>query len=48
MATERIPQYEIDAIVRTFLPDIKSFFETEKYKKEFEKWINKKHNIDKL
>ena len=42
MATEKMPQYEIDAIVRTFLPSIKEFFENEKYKKEFEEWKNLK------
>lgn len=43
MATEKIPQHEIDAIVRTFLPDIKSFFENENYKEEFEKWKKAKN-----
>lgn len=42
MAAEKIPQYEIDAIVRTFLPNIKSFFENENYRKEFEKWKSSK------
>ena len=42
MATEKIPQYEIDSLVRTFLPSIKSFFENENYKKEFEEWKNLK------
>ncbi|MDE6722871.1 MAG: hypothetical protein K2J55_01610 [Eubacterium sp.] len=44
MAAEKIPQYEIDASVRTFLPDIKSFFENEKYKEEFESWKRSKDN----
>ncbi|MCM1284765.1 MAG: hypothetical protein NC213_09150 [Acetobacter sp.] len=42
MATERIPQYEIDSLVRTFLPSIKEFFENEKYKEEFEAWKKSK------
>lgn len=45
MATEKIPQYEIDAIVRTFLPNIKSFFENEKYKEEFKEWKSSKDKI---
>ncbi|MDE5984280.1 MAG: hypothetical protein K2H13_03405 [Eubacterium sp.] len=47
MAAEKIPQYEIDAIVRTFLPSIKEFFENEKYKKEFEEWKIKTNHINK-
>ncbi|MCH5315138.1 MAG: hypothetical protein J1E81_04430 [Eubacterium sp.] len=42
MATEKIPQYEIDSLVRTFLPDIKLFFKNEKYKEEFEEWKSSK------
>lgn len=42
MAAEKIPQYEIDVMVRTFLPDIKSFFENENYIKEFEIWKSSK------
>ncbi len=44
MAAEKIPQYEIDAIVRTFLPSIKEFFENEKYKEEYEEWKKSKDN----
>lgn len=43
MATEKIPQYEIDSLVKTFLPSIKSFFENEKYKEEFEEWKSLKN-----
>lgn len=43
MATEKIPQYEIDAIAKLVLPQIQKFFETEKGKKEFEEW-NFKHS----
>jgi len=38
MAAEKIPQYEIDAIAKLVLPQIQKFFESEKGRKEFEKW----------
>ena len=44
MATERIPQYEIDSIAKLVLPQIKKFFETEKGRKEFEEWKFKHKN----
>lgn len=44
MATNQIPQYEIDALIRTFLPDIKAFFESDAGKKEFEEWIKQKES----
>ena len=43
MATEKIPQYEIDSLVRTFLPDIKEFFKSNEGKKEFEEWLKQKN-----
>lgn len=33
-----LPQHEIDALVRYFLPQIKAFFESEKGQKEYEAW----------
>ena len=33
-----LPQHEIDALVRHFLPQIKAFFESEKGQKEYEAW----------
>ena len=33
-----LPQHEIDALVRHFLPQIKAFFESEEGKKEYEAW----------
>lgn len=38
MATEKIPQSEIELIAKLVLPQIQKFFETEKGKKEFEEW----------
>lgn len=42
MATDRIPQYEIELIAKLALPQIQKFFETEKGKKEFEEWRKQK------
>lgn len=44
MATNKIPQFEIESLVRTFLPDIKAFFESDTGKKEFEEWIKQKES----
>lgn len=33
-----LPQHEIDALVRHFLPQIKAFFESEEGQKEYEAW----------
>jgi hypothetical protein len=38
MATEKIPQYEIDALVRTLLPAIKEYLLSDEGMREFEKW----------
>lgn len=35
MATNKIPQYEIESIAKLVLPQIQKFFETEKGKDEF-------------
>ena len=41
MATNKIPQYEIESIAKLVLPQIQKFFETEKGKDEFEEWKSK-------
>lgn len=41
MATDRIPQYEIESMAKLILPQIQKFFETEEGKKEFEEWNTK-------
>lgn len=41
MATEKIPQYEIESIAKLVLPQIQKFFESEKGRKEFEEWKSK-------
>ena len=33
-----IPEYEIEALAKCFLPDILDFFESEEGRQEFEKW----------
>ena len=33
-----VPKHELEALVRTFLPDIIAFFETEEGRKEFQEW----------
>ena len=33
-----VPDYEIEVLARSFLPDIVAFFETEKGRQEFEEW----------
>ncbi len=33
-----IPKHELEAIVRTFLPDIIAFFQSEEGRKEFQEW----------
>lgn len=37
MATEKIPQCEIESIAKLLLPQIQKYFENEEGKKEFEK-----------
>lgn len=44
MATNKIPQYEIESIAKIVLPQIQKFFETEKGKDEFEELKNKRQN----
>ena len=38
MATEKIPQYEIETIAKLLLPQIQKFFDSPEGKKEFEEW----------
>ena len=33
-----VPKHELEAIVRTFLPDIIAFFQSEEGRKEFQEW----------
>ena len=33
-----VPKHELEAIVRTFLPDIIAFFQSEEGRREFEEW----------
>ena len=37
-----VPDYEIEVLARSFLPDIVAFFETEKGRQEFEEWKKEK------
>lgn len=37
-----VPDYEIEVLARSFLPDIVAFFETEKGRQEFEEWKQQK------
>ena len=36
-----VPKHELEAIVRTFLPDIIAFFQSEEGRKEFQEWWGK-------
>ncbi|MBQ5398544.1 MAG: hypothetical protein IIU14_03795 [Ruminococcus sp.] len=38
----KIPDYELDRIVQTFIPDIIAFFETEEGQKEYQEWLEQK------
>lgn len=37
-AHSEIPDYEIEALARSLLPEIQKYFESEQGKKEFAKW----------
>lgn len=41
-----LPDHEIEALAKCFLPDILDYFNSEEGKKEFEEW--KKNRIDKV
>ena len=43
MATEKIPQYEIESVAKLLLPQIQKFFESPEGKIEFEEWIKQKN-----
>ena len=42
-----LPQHEIDALVRHFLPQIKAFFESEEGQKEYEAWQQEQDEMKK-
>lgn len=41
-----LPEHEIEALAKCFLPDILDYFNSEEGQKEFEEW--KKNRIDKV
>ena len=41
-----LPEHEIEALAKCFLPDILEYFNSEEGKKEFEEW--KENRIDKV
>lgn len=47
MATEKwnIPEHELEALARCFLPDIQAFFESEEGRKEYEEWKAEQANL---
>ena len=42
-----LPQHEIDALVRHFLPQIKAFFESKEGQKEYEAWQQEQDEMKK-
>ena len=42
-----LPQHEIDALVRHFLPQIKAFFESKEGQKEYEAWQQEQYEMKK-
>lgn len=40
-AHSEIPDYEIEALARSLLPEIRKYFESEQGKKEFAEWKGK-------
>jgi len=38
MKTTETPDYQIEALARCLLPEIRKFFESDEGKQEFEKW----------
>ena len=40
-----LPQHEIDALVRHFLPQIKAFFESKEGQKEYEAWQQEQEEL---
>ena len=41
-----LPEHEIEALAKCFLPDIIEYFNSEEGKKEFEEWKKKQNNKD--
>ncbi|MBE6673369.1 MAG: hypothetical protein E7599_07645 [Ruminococcaceae bacterium] len=41
-----LPEHEIDALAKCFLPDILDYFNSEEGGKEFEEWKKKQNNKD--
>ena len=41
--SDKIPQYEINALARCLLPEIQKFFASPEGQKEFEEWYLKKY-----
>lgn len=37
-----IPKHELEALVRCFLSDIQTFFESEEGKKEYQEWVQQR------
>lgn len=44
MAVCDIPDYEFENLARSFLPEIRAFFESEKGKAEYEKWLSEQES----
>ena len=40
-----IPKHELEAIVRTFLPDIIAFFQSEEGQKEYREWKEEQEQL---
>lgn len=41
-----IPDYELEALARCFIPDIQAFFESEEGRKEYEEWQKSKADLE--
>lgn len=40
-----VPKHELEALVRTFLPDIIAFYETEEGRREFREWKQEQERL---
>lgn len=40
-----VPKHVVEAMVRTFLPDIIAFFQSEEGRREFEKWEHEQEHL---
>lgn len=43
--TSQIPEHEIEALARSLLPEILTFYESEEGKKEFDRWKAAQHPV---